>query len=86
MLSSSGLHVTHIDRHYTKTELSLSEIMERALNPELLSSPEEQKFNEKLVSKLKYCREVIQSIRTAHAGRETAAPKTSTRPTSTIGR
>jgi hypothetical protein len=49
-----------------------------ALNPPSDATEEERKFNQKLVDKLKYCKEVLVSIKTASAGGEdgegTAAP------------
>ncbi|KIJ59921.1 hypothetical protein HYDPIDRAFT_177620 [Hydnomerulius pinastri MD-312] len=66
ILSSHGLLVTHIDKNYKLTRYTLSEIMAQALLPPV-SDPEEAKFNQRLVDKLKYCKEVLMSIRNASA-------------------
>ncbi|KIM91385.1 hypothetical protein PILCRDRAFT_810665 [Piloderma croceum F 1598] len=66
ILSSQGLLVTHIDKNYKMTRWTLSEIMARALNPPV-ADPDQAKFNQKLVDKLKYCKEVLASIRNASA-------------------
>ncbi len=66
ILSSHGLLVTHIDKHYKMTRWSLSEIMATALKAEAGNIDEAQaKFNGKLVDKLRYCREVLVNIKTA---------------------
>lgn len=52
------------------TRWSLSEIMALALKPTSTLSnvdPDLLKFNQRLVDKLKYCKEVLVSIRTASA-------------------
>ncbi|KAF7968335.1 hypothetical protein HWV62_30957 [Athelia sp. TMB] len=66
ILSSHGLLVTHIDKNYKMTRWTLSEVMAQALQPPV-ADPEQAKFNQKLVEKLKYCKEVLASIRTASA-------------------
>jgi cell cycle serine/threonine-protein kinase CDC5/MSD2 len=48
------------------TRWTLSEIMAQALNPPV-ADPDQAKFNQKLVDKLKYCKEVLASIRNASA-------------------
>lgn len=75
ILSSHGLLVTHIDKNYKMTRWTLSELMEQALdapNPHL--PPDEAKFHQRLVDKLKYCKEVLVSICTATAN-GTAVPE-----------
>jgi len=64
ILSSHGLVVTHIDKNYNLTRWTLSEIMSQALKG-APSNPEQAKFHQKLVDKLKYCKEVLVSIRNA---------------------
>ncbi|EPQ52390.1 Pkinase-domain-containing protein [Gloeophyllum trabeum ATCC 11539] len=64
ILSSNGLVVTHIDKHYNMTKWKLSEIMARALGPKP-EDPDEAKLQQRLVDKLKYCKEVLLSIRKA---------------------
>ncbi|KAF9235534.1 kinase-like domain-containing protein [Melanogaster broomeanus] len=66
ILSSHGLLVTHIDKNYKLTQFTLSEIMAQALRPPI-SDPEQAKFNQRLVDKLKYCKEVLTSIQNASA-------------------
>jgi len=74
ILSSHGNLITHIDKHYKMTRWSLSEVMAQSLQfdrpapPALPHDPDASKFNQKLVDKLKYCKEVLISIRTASAG------------------
>lgn len=64
----------HIDKHYKMTRWSLSEVMAQSLHfarpspPASPHDPDASKFNQKLVDKLKYCKEVLISIRTASAG------------------
>jgi len=66
ILSSRGLHVTHIDKDSQMSRWSLSEIMAQALRPPV-ADPVEAKFHQRLVDKLKYCREVLVSLRQASA-------------------
>ncbi|KAG8948762.1 Cell cycle serine/threonine-protein kinase cdc5/MSD2 [Tulasnella sp. 424] len=62
ILSAKGHGITYLDKHYRKTHHSLSEIMQRALNPSTNES--QRKAEEKLLNKLKYCKEVLLSIKT----------------------
>ncbi|KDQ54388.1 hypothetical protein JAAARDRAFT_135759 [Jaapia argillacea MUCL 33604] len=85
ILSSQGLLITHIDKNYKLTKWKLSDVMVQALKPPS-SDPEEAKFHQKLVDKLKYCKEVLSSIRKASeegdgavAETKTQAPTLSTR-------
>jgi cell cycle serine/threonine-protein kinase CDC5/MSD2 len=48
------------------TRWTLSEVMAQALKPPV-ADPDQAKFNQKLVDKLKYCKEVLASIRNASA-------------------
>ena len=48
------------------TRWTLSEVMAQALKPPV-ADPDQAKFNQKLVDKLKYCKEVLSSIRNASA-------------------
>lgn len=66
ILSSHGLLVTHIDKNYKMTRWTLSEVMAQSMRPPV-ADPEEAKFHQKLVEKLKYCKEVLASIHTASA-------------------
>ena len=66
ILSSHGLLVTHIDKNYKLTRFTLSEVMTQALQPPLADA-EQAKFHQRLVDKLKYCKEVLTSIRNASA-------------------
>ena len=45
------------------TRWTLGEVMMKSINPS--EDPVEAKFNSRLVEKLKYCREVLLSIKTA---------------------
>ncbi|EJF58353.1 Pkinase-domain-containing protein [Dichomitus squalens LYAD-421 SS1] len=64
ILSSHGLLVTHIDKNYNLTRHTLAEVMARSLRPPVADA-EEAKFQQRLVDKLKYCKEVLLSIRAA---------------------
>ncbi|KAH7913089.1 kinase-like domain-containing protein [Hygrophoropsis aurantiaca] len=64
ILSSQGLLVTHIDKNYRISRYSLTEIMAQALRPPV-SDPEQAKFNQRLIDKIKYCKEVLVSIKNA---------------------
>lgn len=65
ILSSHGLLVTHIDKNYQLSRLPLSEVMAASLRPPM--NAEQAKRNDKLVEKLRYCKEVLVSIRNASA-------------------
>jgi cell cycle serine/threonine-protein kinase CDC5/MSD2 len=70
ILSSHGLAITHIDKNYKMTRWTLSEVMAMSLKSAsalLGVEPERIKFNQRLYDKLKYCKEVLVSIRTASA-------------------
>ncbi|KAH7878481.1 kinase-like domain-containing protein [Lentinula edodes] len=87
ILSSSGLVVTHIDKNSVLTRWLLSDIMHNALRAASSTStanPDTVKFNQKLVDKLKYCKEVLVSIQTAKTSGSDATP-TSNIPGSTVG-
>jgi hypothetical protein len=62
-LSSHGFLITHIDKHYKMTRWTL---MAQSLAPPSPRADPEQ-FVQRLVDKLKYCKEVLVSIRTASA-------------------
>ncbi|KAI9061979.1 Pkinase-domain-containing protein [Trametes sanguinea] len=64
IISSQGLLVTHIDKNYRLTRHTLSEVMAQALRARP-TDPEEAKFQQRLVDKLKFCQEVLISIRNA---------------------
>ena len=68
ILSSHGLLITHINKHYKMTRWTLSDIMAQSLAvPSPRADPEQVKFVQRLVDKVKYCKEVLVSIRTASA-------------------
>jgi len=68
ILSSHGLLITHIDKRYKMTRWTLSDVMAQSLAaPSPRADPEQVKFIQRLVDKLKYCKEVLVSIRTASA-------------------
>ncbi|KAI5998193.1 hypothetical protein EDD15DRAFT_2162428 [Pisolithus albus] len=64
ILSSHGLLITYIDKNYELTRYTLSEIMAQALQPPV-ADPEQAKFHQRLVDKLKYCKEMLTPIRNA---------------------
>ncbi|KAI0941865.1 hypothetical protein AcV7_002434 [Taiwanofungus camphoratus] len=72
ILSSQGLLITHIDKNYKLTRWTLSEVMSQALRPPV-ADPEQAKFNQRLLDKLKYCKEVLVSIRNASGGQSVGA-------------
>ena len=71
ILSSNGLLVTHIDKNYKMTRWMLTDLMAQALRlstyPYAAADmpPDELKFHQRLMDKLKYCKEVLASIKTA---------------------
>ncbi|TFK38297.1 hypothetical protein BDQ12DRAFT_684301 [Crucibulum laeve] len=75
ILSSHGLLVTHIDKHYKMTRWSLSDIMAQSLSLNSNVDPDHLKFIQRLVDKLKYCKEVLISIRTARASGGNGVPE-----------
>ncbi|EJC98313.1 Pkinase-domain-containing protein [Fomitiporia mediterranea MF3/22] len=72
ILSSRGLLVTHINKDYELSRWSLSELMAMALRP--VSDPAEAKLVSRLMDKLKYCKEVLNSIKNASGGVGCAEP------------
>ncbi|OBZ65532.1 Cell cycle serine/threonine-protein kinase CDC5/MSD2 [Grifola frondosa] len=66
ILSSQGLLITHIDKNYKLTRWTLSEVMALSLRSPV-ADPEQAKFHQRLVDKLKYCKEVLISIRNVSA-------------------
>ncbi|KAI9449687.1 kinase-like domain-containing protein [Lactarius psammicola] len=66
ILSAQGLAIAHIDKNYVLTRWTLSQVMARALVPPS-SDPEQAKFAQRLLDKLRYCKEVLLSIRNASA-------------------
>ena len=71
-MSSHGLLVTHIDKNYQLSRLPLSEIMALSLRPPM--NAEHAKRNDKLVEKLRYCKEALVSIRAASTQQASASP------------
>ncbi|KAJ7507543.1 kinase-like domain-containing protein [Mycena galericulata] len=69
ILSSHGLLVTHIDKNYCMTKWTLRQIVKLALNGHVGLDREEAKLVTKLMEKLKYCKEVLNSIQAA-SGKE----------------
>lgn len=72
--------MTHIDKNSVLTRWTLSDIMRTSLRIAALNTAELDqdavKFNQKLVDKLKYCKEVLVSIRSASSGEGAPAPVT----------
>ncbi|KAH7344487.1 kinase-like domain-containing protein [Rhizoctonia solani] len=62
ILASQGHSITHIDKHYNITHYTLSGVMERVVAGQWADAAE-KKFYDRLLSKLKYSRDVLQSIR-----------------------
>ena len=69
--------ITHIDKHYKMTRWTLADVLAFALAPPAHADADERKFNQRLVDKLKYCKEVLVSIRTASAAGGNAVPEES---------
>jgi len=72
IISSQGYAVTYLDKNYVLTQHRLSDIMELARYPP--SDPAAKKLNERLLSKLKYCKEVLVSIH--HVSKTTSVGQT----------
>ncbi|EIW78238.1 Pkinase-domain-containing protein [Coniophora puteana RWD-64-598 SS2] len=70
ILSSAGHCITHIDKNYQMTRWTLAQVMAASLAPPS-EDADEAKFMQRLVDKLKYCKEVLVSIRNASAGTTT---------------
>ncbi|KAF8268080.1 kinase-like domain-containing protein [Lactarius quietus] len=66
ILSAQGLSIAHIDKNYVLMRWTLSQVMARALLPPP-SDPDQAKLAQRLLDKLKYCKEVLLSIRNASA-------------------
>lgn len=64
VLSANGLRITHIDKNYRLTRWRLADVLTQSMLPPV-ADPDEAKFNHRLVDKLKYCKEVLLSIRSA---------------------
>jgi cell cycle serine/threonine-protein kinase CDC5/MSD2 len=79
ILSSSGMMITHIDKNYALTRWPLSQVMALSFPTSASSSSssasekehEEARFQQKLLDKLRYCKEVLGGIKTA-SGEEMA--------------
>lgn len=69
VLSSAGLLVTQIDKNYNMTKHTLRNIMEASMQP----GAENDRPTQRLLEKLRYCREVLLSIQTA-SGQGSAGP------------
>jgi hypothetical protein len=69
VLSSQGNWITYLDKYNKLTQCSLSEVLAAALCPNELD-PAQAKFIQRLVEKLRYCKEVLQSIHNADSKRE----------------
>ncbi|KAG9024096.1 Cell cycle serine/threonine-protein kinase cdc5/MSD2 [Tulasnella sp. JGI-2019a] len=63
ILSNSGLAVTYLDKHYRASSFSLSSLVERVMKPDP-TDEETTKRERKLLDKIRYCKEVLISIRT----------------------
>ncbi|CAE7229592.1 unnamed protein product [Rhizoctonia solani] len=66
ILASQGNSITHIDKHYAVTHYTLSGVMQRVVAGQWADAAE-KKFYDRLLSKLKYSRDVLQSIRRSTA-------------------
>ncbi|KAG8843658.1 Cell cycle serine/threonine-protein kinase cdc5/MSD2, partial [Tulasnella sp. 330] len=62
ILSDSGLAVTYLDKHYRATSFSLSSLIERVMKADP-TDEESCKRERKLLDKIRYCKEVLISIR-----------------------
>jgi cell cycle serine/threonine-protein kinase CDC5/MSD2 len=64
ILSASGLTITHIDKNYVLTHHRLTDVMAASMRS-APSDPVEAKFQARMVDKLRYCKEVLLSIKNA---------------------
>ncbi|KAF7301457.1 Serine/threonine-protein kinase [Mycena indigotica] len=67
IISSNGHAITHIDKYYNVTKWSLRQLLRAALTGMAGVDKEEAKLINRLVSQLKYCKEVLLSIQVAGA-------------------
>jgi len=67
ILSSQALAISHIDKHHNLTTWTLSEVMMIELRGVHSLDPETAKTHQRLLQKLKYCKEVMVSIRNESA-------------------
>lgn len=67
--------MTHLDKDYNQRRFTLSEVMAIALSPPA-EDPDELKFNQRLVDKIKYCKEVLNGIKNASSGSSSGSGST----------
>ena len=60
-MSSSGLAITYLDKNYKLSHWTLSDVLARSLQPSD-ADPHQAKYIQKMVDKLKYCKEALNSI------------------------
>jgi len=76
--------VTHIDKNSNLTRWALADVMKislRIARGDTGYDPEEVKFNQKLVDKLKFCKEVLLSIHNASQDDDDDVPVDGSAPT-----
>jgi hypothetical protein len=69
ILSSSGKHVTYVDKTYNLHEYTLAELMAFAVSTGPRAD-EEVKTNERLLKRLRYCREVLNTMQRKNLSKE----------------
>ncbi|EPS96158.1 hypothetical protein FOMPIDRAFT_152593 [Fomitopsis schrenkii] len=84
ILSSQGLLVTHLDKDYIQTRFTLSQVMEIAMGPPA-EDPDQLKFNQRLIDKIKYCKEVLNGIKNASSTSGSGSAHDEPRPRQTHG-
>ncbi|KZT62577.1 kinase-like protein [Calocera cornea HHB12733] len=70
ILSSLGKHVTYVDKNYNLHEYTLAQLMTTALAPLSSKTDEEVRNNERLLKRLRYCREVLNTMHKRNLSKE----------------
>ena len=63
IMSNGGLHILYIDKHGDRHLLTMSSIVEDAINASSLSD-DIRKFNSKLIRKITFCKDLLHHILT----------------------
>jgi len=70
ILSSTGRHVTYVDKTYNLHEYTLAQLMATAVAPLSTKTDEEVRTNERLLKRLRYCREVLNTMQRKNLSKE----------------
>ncbi|KZO95394.1 kinase-like protein [Calocera viscosa TUFC12733] len=72
ILSSSGRHVTYVDKDYKLHEYTLAKLMATAVAPPGTKTEKEMRNNDRLIRRLAYCRDVLIKMHTGKLDKEEA--------------